>query len=432
MLRRPGVTIAFAMCWCIAAASPVLAVTAAICPFFSDVGFFGFVAGWAVFWILGFTGLCALGAAKQVRAAREADAQVGGMGDLRLDRGIWRTAHGVRLPDCAARRRSTGSQALPPTWTALEALREWRDEHRRLAGQVHPASRRGTLASDVEAYLAAVRAMPSYADRVREIAAWLLAFGDRPRWLLHSDDVRRQLHAWRQAGLAASTVNHRRTALSHLFTVLDGKGARNPVRDVPPFPEPPPIRRGLPLYTVLRVIDALTFPKTQARLRVLVWTGMRPSELMRLTPESVDLAAGLCYVPTSKGGPPREVALNRRAIRAVRQFMAVGTWGRFSGGDDAEVARGDVPAARDAALPGLRPAAHLRARAAPARGRLGGYCRPARPRVRRGSRGATPRRISAKLRAATARNPGGPPAPRGGESFQSRVSSPGGVRVSDW
>ncbi len=70
LLRRFGLTLALAACWCIAAASPVLAVTAVMYPFLSDVGFLGFLIAWAVFWLVGFIGMFALGATKQLRAAR--------------------------------------------------------------------------------------------------------------------------------------------------------------------------------------------------------------------------------------------------------------------------------------------------------------------------------------------------------------------------
>src|SRR6185295_12121548 len=43
--------------------------------------------------------------------------------------------------------------------------------------------------------------------------------------------------------LSPSAVNKRRTALQHLFTVLDGKSAPNPVKNVPKFREPDPRTR---------------------------------------------------------------------------------------------------------------------------------------------------------------------------------------------
>lgn len=190
-------------------------------------------------------------------------------------------------------------------------------------------SPRGTLRADAQAYLRAVAAMPSIAERQRDLEDWLPRFGQRSRWSLRPEEIRAQLAEWRAAGLAASTCNHRRTALSHLFTVLDGKSAYNPVRDVPMFPAPPPLRRGVPMRVISAIFDAMPECKTKARLRVLAWTGMRPIELMRLEPWQVDVRARVIRVQ-SKRGPVRDVALNAEAVRALRAFMMRDAWGAWS------------------------------------------------------------------------------------------------------
>lgn len=215
---------------------------------------------------------------------------------------------------------------FPPTYT-LAALKKWRDEHERL--RRGPKRARGTFAADVTRYLKAVSSMPSYTDRVREIDAWVPAFGSLARWRITSQMIRVQLHNWRQTK-AASTCNHRRTALSHLFTVLDGKGQPNPVRDVPPFREPPATRRGVELLTALAVIRRVKGPKTRARLLVLLWTGMRPSELMRVTETHLDLDQGVCEVLTGKGGNYRIIPLNKSARKAFKGWLRVGAPGAFS------------------------------------------------------------------------------------------------------
>lgn len=248
------------------------------------------------------------------------------MKDKRLDRGIYQTASGfrviVRIGDILERKR------FPPTYT-LEALRRWRDDHIRLR---RPQTRqRGTFADDVRRYLDAVSGMPTYADRKRQIEAWLV-HRDPPfaRYRLTPTDIRTQLARWKASGLAANTVNHRRTALSHLYTVLDGKAAYNPVREVPAFKLPPPVARGVPMRTVAKVLKQMAnAPKTQARLEVLAWTGLRPSELMRLTPALVDLKAGIARVPTAKGGPAREVPF-RLAARAWKRMVKLNALGPFS------------------------------------------------------------------------------------------------------
>lgn len=249
------------------------------------------------------------------------------MSEKRLDRGIWKTPYGyrviIRIGDRLERKR------FPPTYT-LDALRDWRDDHIRLRRPKKAA--RGTLADDIAVYLRAVAGMPTYSDRKRQIEAWL-QLGDPKfvRWRITPALIRTMLQLWKNQGLANNTVNHRRTALSHLFTVLDGKNAYNPVREVPLLPLPPPIKRGVPMAVVTKVLKKIDGEKTRARLEVLAWSGMRPSELARLTPAHIDLKRGVALIPTAKGGPPREIPF-ARAKAAWKRLVAADALGTFSKG----------------------------------------------------------------------------------------------------
>lgn len=234
----------------------------------------------------------------------------------RLDKGIFTTPYGFRVVIRIHKQLHT--KKFPPTYT-LQALRAWRDDHIK---RHRRTTTRGTFAADVAAYLKAVASMPTLSDRTREIEAWLPEFGDGARWRITPERIRRQIADWQVDGLAASTCNHRRSALSHLHTVLDGKNQYNPVKDVPPLPEPPALNRGLPLPVVMRVLKRIRGPKTRARLEVLAWTGLRPSELMRLTPGLIDLKAGVAIVPTAKGGPPREIAFGLARAAWIKLLKA--------------------------------------------------------------------------------------------------------------
>lgn len=246
------------------------------------------------------------------------------MADRRLDRGIWKTEAGyrvvVRIGDHLERKR------FPPTYT-LARLRQWRDDHIRLRRP--KKAQRGMFPEDVATYLRAVKAMPTYSDRERQINAWIPGREKLARWRITPTMIRTQMQTWKAEGLANNTVNHRRTALSHLYTVLDGKNAYNPCRDVPLLPLPPPLKRGLPMTTVIKVLKQITGPKTRARLEVLAWTGIRPSELKRLTPELVDVRRGVALIPTAKGGPPREIAFNL-AGPAWKRLVELEALGDFS------------------------------------------------------------------------------------------------------
>jgi integrase len=246
--------------------------------------------------------------------------------EKRLGRGIYKTTYGYRVIIRIG--KSLHRKRFPPTYT-VEKLREWRDDHIRLRRP--KKSQRGTFAADVAAYLKAVEGMPSYQDRVREIRAWLVDRDESfARWRLTPAMIRTQLSAWKAQGLAASTINHRRTALSHLYSVLDGKGSYNPVKEVPRYPEPPPVKRGVPMAVVVKVLKQMKrAPKTQTRLEILAWTGLRPSELMRLTPELVDLRRGVAIIPTAKKGPAREIPF-RRAARAWKRLVKLKALGTFS------------------------------------------------------------------------------------------------------
>lgn len=247
------------------------------------------------------------------------------MSDKRLDRGIYHTDYGFRIV-----LRIHGvlhRKSFPPTYT-IKALRTWRDEHERLHRATTKA--RGTFSADVEDYLDTVKAMPSISDRTREIGAWEPAFGNWPRWRITPAEIRKQLHAWKDADYAASTCNHRRTALGHFFTVVNGKNAYNPVREVPPFREPPATKRGIELSLALKAIRRVSGHYTRVRLLVLLWTGMRPSELMRVEAEHLNLELGLCEVHGSKGGTYRIIPLNKSALKAFKRFVRLEAFGKFS------------------------------------------------------------------------------------------------------
>lgn len=259
------------------------------------------------------------------------------MATPRVARGIVRTASGFR----AFVRVHPGPGGLKskryPLTATLTEMKQWRESQRVQHREAPKAPvARGTLAADIQRYLKLVATMPSIADRTRDLEEWRRVLGMRPRHQLTREDFQLQLQAWRLHGkagrpLAASTVNHRRTALMHVYTTLDGKGAPNPLREIAPFPEPPAEPRDLGLATAKRLLQAMPATKTRARVKVLAWTGIRGnSELGKMKPEHVDLKAGVCWVPTGKKGRPRQLVLNRPGIAAWREFIKVQAWGPYS------------------------------------------------------------------------------------------------------
>lgn len=213
-----------------------------------------------------------------------------------------------------------------PTDTPYKRREAWRQETAVALRALIPDSVTGTFAADVQRYLALVAAMPTLAERTRHLQLWIDRFGDQDRARLTASDIRAILQAWRASGLSAATCNKRRTALMHLWTVLDGKGASNPVRDVPKFPVDDPLPRGKDPHTIDAGLRRATRSRSRACCRVLLWTGMRPAELARAQPDDLDLQAKTLIVRTAKGGRTRVIPLTSQAVSAWREFQRAACW----------------------------------------------------------------------------------------------------------
>jgi integrase len=217
-----------------------------------------------------------------------------------------------------------------------------------------------SFATDADKYLDLVRSMPSFVDRAFHIGAWAKQFGHLPRAAIDGAAIRRVLEQWQRRGrddggaLSASSLNKRRTALMSMFSVLDGRGATNPVRDVPKYDErdSEQIRAHDPrlLYRLMARIGRKSWrarrrafqggapqrtSKTRARLRVLLQTGWPAAQLMKLTPSDVDWTPGKESARVSrrhkgKGTRSRRVPLLPGAVIALRAFAKADAWGKFS------------------------------------------------------------------------------------------------------
>lgn len=216
-----------------------------------------------------------------------------------------------------------------PTATVTQ-MQAWRDECRVSLRKLAPeVCAPGSLQADVDRYGLQVRAMPTYTERVRHLTLWVAAFGPAtPRHTITVADIRTVLQQWRHAGLAPATCNKRRTALMHLWTILDGKGGSNPVRGVPKFPAPHALPRGKDPHVIDAALKRARPSRSRACCRVMLWTGMRPLELDRAKPEDVDLKAQTVIVRTVKGGRVRLIPLTSQAVQAWREFENADAWQR--------------------------------------------------------------------------------------------------------
>ena len=217
---------------------------------------------------------------------------------------------------------------------------DWLSEQRvlgRLVAEgrlVLPATDSETFRDDVRLrYLPAVRVMPTYRWRRDDLELWVAVFGDQPRTAITRVLIAAQLNRWRKT-YAASTCNHRRTALMHVWSVLDGKSAPNPVKDVPRFRDDsmhrPP--RHLSPAAVRALFTTMRPSPTKARLQLMAWAGWPQVVIMRLVSSDIDWTQRLVLLNRSKGKGtrPKWVPLFARGLAALRIFARCHAWGAFS------------------------------------------------------------------------------------------------------
>lgn len=255
---------------------------------------------------------------------------------IKRDRGGWRVWQRVHAGPGGLK-----SRRFPKSATERE-MREWQEdqrvEHRKQQStKVNGPAKRGTLKADIQRYLKLVQSMPTLKNRERDLHAWGKALGNHERAKLTAEDYRLVLQEWKRRGkfdggsLAASSVNQRRVALMHLYSLLDGKGAPNPLRSIRPFEEPHPEPRDIGLDVALAIVGKAGENKTGARIRVLAWTGIRgTSEFGQMKREHLDLERGECWVPTGKKGQPRRLALNEHGVAAWRSVIQHKAFGHYS------------------------------------------------------------------------------------------------------
>lgn len=225
---------------------------------------------------------------------------------------------------------------------AIREMKRWQANTRAALSREGLRVRRDTLSADIPRYMTVMKCRLSCPDRREdEINAWVSRFGERRRDSIEGEELRQQIVSWEAEGLAASTINHRLSALSQLFEVLDGKKAYNPVRDVSRLKEPNPKPDGKSPETIQKVFTALESRvttwnrgrKTLARLKVIALTGMRHSQVMRLGPDHVFVDHDPPYVMVvdpGKDGEPHAKPLTPDGVEAFKMFVREGAWGTFS------------------------------------------------------------------------------------------------------
>ena len=251
---------------------------------------------------------------------------------VRVAEGIYKDRYGL-----AATVKVNGVQRelrFPPG-TPLKTIRARRDELR-ASLRTLPTGERHTLAHDADRYLDQVKntLLVSLRDRHRDLATWLPRFGHLRTLSLpmHLASLNAQLHEWRRT-LAASSCNHRRHALIHLVRLLYGRRAAVDLVDLVRFAPAPPKPRWVQRTHIDAVLAQLTpGSKTRVRLELMHWTGMRPSQMGRLTREDFHLHDAIPYVsvPRGKRGRLAAVPLVDEAVTAARAFIDSEVFGAWS------------------------------------------------------------------------------------------------------
>jgi len=267
------------------------------------------------------------------KGARDAAGNGSAKRRKRVSEGIYEDRYGL-----AATVKVNGRQQeirFPPG-TSLRKIQAERNRMK-AAMQATPARRAGeqhTLADDTDRYLEQVGPLVSLVNRRREIGVWLPKFGHLRTLSLpnHVNALNAQLREWR-AQLAASTVNHRRNALTNLVNVLYGPRAAAEFVELTSFRPDPPKPRWIDREHVADVLKQLRpSTKTAPRLWLMHWTGMRPSQMGRLTAEDFRLHEPIPFVavPRGKRGKIAKVPLIAEALSTAHAFIDANAFGKWS------------------------------------------------------------------------------------------------------
>ena len=214
------------------------------------------------------------------------------------------------------------------------------------------ATVKGTFESDVENdYLPQVSHLTSLRERAIDIRRWATLFKGRNRNTIKPIEIRKHLSAWASAGeggkknrhghvlrarpLSESSLNHRLSALSNFYILLNGKRGHNPCLDVDRFKEPDRKINAIDFTWVRKILEELPEDNVHgAIVRCLAWTGMRPSQLNRISRSDIDLSHGTVWVPAAKGGRSNPIALPKAGVQAFRGLIKFADAGGYRFADE--------------------------------------------------------------------------------------------------
>jgi len=232
--------------------------------------------------------------------------------------------------------------------TPLADITEWmRLESGTVKADVEQAGIKGTFECDVENdYLPQVSHLASFKERAIDIRRWAALFKGRNRNRIRPIEIRKHLSAWASEGepgrknrhghvlapraLSESSLNHRLSALSNFYTLLNGKRGYNPCLDVDRFKEPDRKINAIDFSWVKKILVELPDDNVHSALaRCLAWTGMRPSQLNRVRRSDIDLLHATVFVPAAKGGRSNPIALPKAGLQAFKDLIKFADAGEY-------------------------------------------------------------------------------------------------------
>lgn len=258
--------------------------------------------------------------------------------------GVYADSRGIEARAHAAGR--TRSKRFPRR-TPLRDIKDWQGDTRK-ALRLEVKQRRallapGTLAGDIAAFLETLPTAER-ANRGHDYRAWCTAdLAQRRRALITLADLRAVVTAWQTAGVAASTIAHRRRALIKVYEHHDGADPPALPRRLKRPRQPLPQVRAVPMAIMDAVIagmDDHPYPSRRTRrsrpkaiLRFLLWTGTPPAVLRLMTPHHVDLARKELTKPArakGRGAPAVTLPLvEPEGVEAAQAWLRAQAWGRF-------------------------------------------------------------------------------------------------------
>ena len=234
------------------------------------------------------------------------------------------------------------------TGTPLREINAWLEDTRRDFRKRRSIAKRqkGLLAGDVAAFLDTLPAGRARNNTATYLAAWMIALGECRRSSCTVDRLQAVVTKWINAGVAANTIKHRRRALAQLIEYCDGDDAPNAARALKVPREPDAEARGVDMQLLDAIIRGMDRDrsvrdgrggkgfrnKSQARLLMMLWTGITPASLMRLKPHHVNLDTRTLTLPSRKKGRGAHgvtVPLFPQGVEACRAWLRAFAWGTF-------------------------------------------------------------------------------------------------------